>query len=239
MLTPRLKKIAEQAVPGLVCADIGTDHGYLPVFLVQKGIIPAAVASDLRSGPLERAAQSVRSAGLTDRIRTVLAPGLEGLIPGEAGQCVIAGMGGQMIIGILGNSPETAGQMKRLILQPQNNERELRIWLSENGYRIIRELTAIEDKRFYSIIVAEPGKTRKLTAFEQKTGCREARAAEPEYQSYLKMLIEKNVRILESSRGGNSEAAADRARETELYLEELKEELETITTEEMRECKKQ
>lgn len=229
MLPPRLNKISEQAVPGLICADVGTDHGYLPVFLVREGIVPSAVASDIRRGPLESAKTAVKAAGLSDRIRTVLAPGLTGIRPGEAGQCVIAGMGGLMIMGILEESPERAREMKRLILQPQNNEAELRKWLVSNGFTIERELTAAENGRYYSIIVCSPGESAPLSVFEYHTGRRGVRETGPEYEGYLTELLEKSrLRLASIERSGKSDAARLRAGETTQFIAELAAELDRL-----------
>ena len=100
-LSKRLETVASFVPKGSNIADIGTDHGYVPIYLVREGQAEHAVAMDVRKGPLERARAHVAEAGLGSRIDVRLSDGLAGLKPGEADCVVIAGMGGELIIHIL------------------------------------------------------------------------------------------------------------------------------------------
>ena len=116
MLDERLKTVAALVRPGSRVADIGTDHGYLPVYLVKEGICPRAIAADLRSGPLESARRHVTAAGLSDRIDLRLGDGLTPIEPQEVDDMIIAGMGGETIAGILAAADWVRQPRLRLIL---------------------------------------------------------------------------------------------------------------------------
>ena len=148
-LPARLQQVAEM-VPKCRCLfDIGTDHGYLPIWLVQNNRCQNAVAADLRPEPLERAARHVRDLGLSDRIEACLTNGLAGLFIGAEDVVVIAGLGGNEIMDILGaGSPDC----QAIILQPMKSAPELRLWLFDNGYAIIGESLSCDRGRYYPII---------------------------------------------------------------------------------------
>lgn len=137
-LSPRLRLLAGWVRPGARIADVGTDHAYLPVWLVLHGCVASAIASDLREGPLARARETGRiygAAGVDFR----LCGGLSGIQPDEADTVIIAGMGGENIAAILAAAPWTADGGHTLLLQPQTRAEDLRRFLSEHGYRIVRE----------------------------------------------------------------------------------------------------
>ena len=131
-LTPRLRLLADWVPPGARLADVGTDHAYLPVWLVQNGVCPAAIAADLRPGPLEAARRHVAAAGLEDRISLRLGDGLAPVFPGEADDIVIAGMGGETIAAILSAADWLADARLRLVLQPMSRAEETRRGLLKN-----------------------------------------------------------------------------------------------------------
>ena len=154
-LKPRLRMAAELVRDGVRIADIGTDHAYLPAALILEGRITGAVAADLRKGPLENAAQTVRANGLTDRISLRLSDGLANVSAGEADDIVIAGMGGILIAEILGACPFLKDGSKRYILQPQSHSEELRAFLWSSGFRIFGESACFEDEKVYIAFCAE------------------------------------------------------------------------------------
>ena len=137
-LTPRLGAIAQQVPLGARLADVGTDHGYLPVWLLLNGRIKGAVAADLRKGPLERARETAQLYGQSVAISFRLCDGLTDIISDEVDTVVIAGMGGETIIDILKAAPWTR-QEKLLLLQPMTGIPNLRRWLQNNGYAILDE----------------------------------------------------------------------------------------------------
>ena len=155
-ISKRLRAVADMVPPGTRLADVGTDHGYVPIFLVQNDRILSAVAMDINRGPLERARLHIRQYNLEGRVETRLSDGLEKLLPGEADVILIAGMGGMLTVRILENGWETAKSAGALILQPQSDIREVRLFLKKNGYRIEEENMVEEDGKFYPMMRAVP-----------------------------------------------------------------------------------
>lgn len=155
-LPPRLRLIAGLVPEGRAMADVGTDHGLLPIALVGSGRSPRAIATDLNEGPLRSAREQIRSAGLESRIETRRGDGLSALSPGEAPVIVIAGMGGATAAGILERGRQVAAASERLILQPMNAGGRLRRWLVSNGFRLIDEEIVRDSHRLYVIIVSGP-----------------------------------------------------------------------------------
>ena len=154
-LTPRLLAVGEMVPPGARAADVGTDHGYLPVWLRQKGICNSVIASDIAPGPLDAARASARRYGV-DGIDFRLCPGLSGIRPQEADAVVIAGMSGETMVSILENAGwDWTG--KRLILQPMTKRAELLTWLYGHGLHIREEKPVSERNRLYWVFLAEAG----------------------------------------------------------------------------------
>lgn len=153
-LTARLELVASFVRKGARVADIGTDHAYVPVFLVNSGISPSAVASDVRPGPLERAKLTARQYEAQDKIIFTLSNGLDGIDPSQAEDIVIAGMGGELIAEIISRCKWLKDAQKHLILQPMTAQEELRKFLCENGFRIEKEAVAAEknDRKLYVVM---------------------------------------------------------------------------------------
>ena len=154
-LKPRLQMAADMVREGSRIADIGTDHAYLPAALILGGRIPSAVAADLRKGPLENAEATVRTYGIADRVQLRLSDGLKLVLPEEADDIVIAGMGGILIAEILEAAPWVKDKKKRLILQPQSHSEDVRRYLFRNGFEIIEEQACFEDSKVYICMCAE------------------------------------------------------------------------------------
>ena len=148
-LSPRLLAAASLIRGGGIVADIGTDHGYLPIYLIQQGKIPGAIAADIGKQPLENAAKSVYQYGLTDKIELRLSDGLVAFSPDDASEFVIAGMGGTLIAQILGNSQWIKDSRYHFVFQPQSRAEELREYLYNNGFEIGREIVCCEGRRYY------------------------------------------------------------------------------------------
>ena len=153
-LDKRLQAVASFVRPGSRVADIGTDHAYLPVWLVRQGICPAAIASDLNAGPLRTARGTVETAGLADRIALRLGNGLDTVHPGEVEDIVIAGMGGETIASILDAAPWVKDSGLRVILQPMTRAEDLRRWLLYNGFTVDRERYIQDGRRRYIVLLA-------------------------------------------------------------------------------------
>ena len=155
-LSDRLKAAADMVTPGNRLADIGTDHAYLPIWLVREGRCPTAIAADLRQGPLLAAHAHVCEAGLGGRIYLRLSDGLKEIAPGEADTITITGMGGPLICRILADGRAVARSAKELILSPQSDVPEVRRFLLGHGFIITDETMVREDGKYYVIIKAEP-----------------------------------------------------------------------------------
>lgn len=153
-LDRRLQCAARQVRMGSRLADIGTDHALLPVALVRSGVCPYAVASDIRTDPAELARRAVEEAQLADRIEVRLGPGLSVLQPEEADDLVIAGMGGETIVSILGEAPWIRSSHFRLILQPMSRPEVLRRWLHRAGFLLEAEPAVEDGGHLYSILRA-------------------------------------------------------------------------------------
>ena len=154
-LTDRLLKIADLVTKGKKIADIGTDHGYIPVYLLNKGHVDFAILADVNKGPLENARSEVRHNNLTDKVDLRLGSGIEVLNENEVDEVIIAGMGGILISELLEAKKSVAHNLDKLILQPMQAQDELRKYLLNNGYEILDEVLVKEDFRIYEIIVAK------------------------------------------------------------------------------------
>ena len=154
-LTDRLLKIADLVTKGKKIADIGTDHGYIPVYLLNKGHVDFAILADVNKGPLENARSEVRHNNLTDKVDLRLGSGIEVLNENEVDEVIIAGMGGILISELLEDKKSVAHNLDKLILQPMQAQDELRKYLLNNGYEILDEVLVKEDFRIYEIIVAK------------------------------------------------------------------------------------
>lgn len=153
-LSKRLKLVASFVEPGALVADVGTDHGYVPIWLVQEGVAAGGIAMDVNQGPLERAKAHIAACGLSGRIQVRLGDGLSALSGEEADTVIIAGMGGPLIVRILTEGLETARRMKRLILSPQSEIWSVRAFLERNGFVIEDEAMTEEDGKYYTVICA-------------------------------------------------------------------------------------
>ena len=151
-LSERLELVLSFVEPGESAADVGTDHGHVPVELVRRAIVKKAVAMDVRKGPLSRATENIALAGLADKIETRLSDGVAKLQPGEADSVVIAGMGGELIIKILENGRHMWDSVKQWVLSPQSEIFKVRRWLFENGFVIRKEDMVLEDGKFYTVM---------------------------------------------------------------------------------------
>jgi len=154
-LSPRLRRIADYVRPGEIVIDVGTDHAYIPIYLLQNNISERAYASDLRAGPLENARRDAVSGGVADRLTLFCCDGLSACDPDSVDTVIVAGMGGETIQGILSAAPWSRG--KRCILQPQTMFHELRQFLAASGRRISDASLAYDTGRIYLIWLVEQG----------------------------------------------------------------------------------
>ena len=199
-LQPRLQCLADCAGRCRCLADVGTDHGYLPVWLLQNGRTERAVASDINAEPLAHARRTAERYGVSDKMDFRLCAGLAGYAPGEADVLVMAGMGGETIRDILASAPWVKGSDARLLLQPMTRSELLRPWLAENGYGIRYERLVMDKGTIYTVIEAAAGAGRPLTAAE--CWCGVGLEHDPLYGAYAS----DRVRKLERAAGGLRQA---------------------------------
>ncbi len=232
MLSQRLQAVADLVGETGVVADVGTDHGYIPVFLVSSGKAKRAIAMDVNEGPLARAKEHIRQSGLQAQIEARLSDGLAALQPKEAQAIVIAGMGGALMARILADGRKVARTAKRLVLQPQSELYFFRRFLLEEGYRIVEEDMVYEDGKFYSMMAVEtvsPGmqvNMGEMTDMELAYGPLLLAGSHPVLKQYLLRQREQKQKILENLRKNARQDASERKMQLTKELAEIEEILE-------------
>ena len=151
-LSLRLSAIADMVTTGNRLVDVGCDHGYLPVYLIQQKKIPSAIAMDVRKGPLSRAKEHIRQYGLEEYIQTRLSDGLENLKAGEGDTLVIAGMGGPLMERILTDGQSVRDSFSEMIWQPQSAIPHFRRFIQSQGFQIVEEKMVEEEGKFYPMM---------------------------------------------------------------------------------------
>lgn len=240
-ISKRLEAVADMVTSGCRLVDVGTDHGYIPIFLTEAGRIPGAIAGDVNRGPLQKAVEHIREYGLEDRIETRLSDGLLAMQPGEADSIIIAGMGGPLTVRILKEGKTVADAVKELILQPQSDIKQVRKYLEDEGWQIVREEMVMEEGKYYPMMRAvqtdsyqtEPSGTEKTAESERlEMECAAAKETSRKMSDaqlrYGPLLIERrhpvlkefllrerslNERILEALDGQSKEGSLERRRE--------------------------
>lgn len=228
-LSYRLRTVASLVAKGSCMADIGTDHGYIPIYLAKEGIIKKALAMDVRKGPLKRAEEHIREYGLEDIIEIRLSDGMKELKAGEADTVVIAGMGGELIIRILTEGRHMWPFVKKWILSPQSDIYKVRAFLRENGFLTEKETMVMEEGKYYTIMSVE--------AWDERSAQKEGKevydyygeylihTGNPVLAGYLEREKEQKEVLLNSlgADGTMTEKAAARKKELEQELNRIKE----------------
>lgn len=153
-LDSRLSAVASLVRRNTKFADIGTDHAYLPAFLIQNGIIDNAIAADLRKGPLENARETAEAYNLTEKIELRLSDGLDNFTECEVNEIAVAGMGGLLIAQFVERTKWLKNKDIHLILQPMTHAEELRETLYNNGFIIDKEIATTDKGKLYIVISA-------------------------------------------------------------------------------------
>ena len=170
MISKRLELVASFVPQGAILLDVGSDHAYLPIELVERGQIKSAIAGEVVEGPYQSAVKNVEAHSLEEKIQVRLANGLAAFEEEDQVSVItIAGMGGRLIARILEEGLDKLANVERLILQPNNREDDLRIWLQDNGFQIVAESILEEAGKFYEILVVEAGQM-KLSASDVRFG---------------------------------------------------------------------
>lgn len=225
-ISDRLICCASMIPPGARVADIGTDHGYLGIYLLRNGISPHVLAADLREQPLEKAKANAALFGVSDRMEFVLSDGLREISPDAADTVVCAGMGGDLIALILTACEWIKDKNYTLILQPQSGGQDLRRWLGENGFSMEAE-TLVQDGGFlYTVMRVRYGAGMALTPGQQYVSPRLLESGGELLPAYLDRIctaLRKTVAGLQRAAEPDSEKLR--------YYEQARDEVE-----EMREC---
>ena len=227
-LSQRLSSVASMVTAGNCLADVGTDHGYVPIYLYERQMIPRAIAMDINKGPLERARLHIAEYGYQNAIETRLSDGMAALKPGEVDSVVIAGMGGPLMVKILSAYPEVTASLKELILQPQSEISEVRVWLYEQGYEIVEEHMVFEDGKYYPMFKAVKNpNVDKLTDLEYKYGKLSVLKEKDVLKAFIVRELANKQSILEKLNAESTDKSKDRA----VQIKELIAELEAMQNE--------
>ena len=202
----RLLSVAELVRGGAVFADVGTDHAYLPLFLLKNGKIERAICSDINVGPLENARANAKEYGLTDKISFVLTDGAVALSGLGITDMAICGMGGELIADIIEAAPFIKNERVHLILQPMTKQEHLRKYLLKNGFEITGEVYSAEGKRSYITLEAEYTGTATPISCERILGCAVYECAEAQ-EAYLTSKLNSMKRELMGKRASGEDTA--------------------------------
>nr|WP_224789814.1 tRNA (adenine(22)-N(1))-methyltransferase TrmK [Pseudomonas fluorescens] len=218
-LSMRLECVAAQVPAGARLADIGSDHGYLPVALMRRGAIVSAVAGEVALTPFGAAERTVRENELEERISVRLANGLEAIEPADGITAVsICGMGGETIRDILESGKTRLRGVERLILQPNGGEQPLRQWLMNNGYRIVCEQLLRENRFDYEIIVAERASAVVYTAQELYFGPIQMQARSPAFLAKWQCMLTQKQKTLTNFARARHAVPEDKVRDVARHV---------------------
>ena len=196
----RLSLLTEKIPDGTGVVDVGTDHGYIPIYLASNGYSGNILASDINIGPLNSCIKNAEEAGVDEKISFILCNGLEKCPPTAVDTILIAGMGGDTICGILDRDEWIMDSSYLLILQPMTKAEILRYWLANNGFEIISEELCEDSGKVYQIITSRFGGHTELNDAELFTGKYKLIHNSPLFQKRLKKLIsntEKSISGME------------------------------------------
>ena len=198
-LSQRLERVAANVPTGARLADIGSDHGYLPVALMRRGLITVAVAGEVATTPFHAAQRTVRDNGLEHKITVRLADGLAAIEAHDGITAIsVCGMGGETIRDILESGKRHLSGQERLILQPNGGEQPLRQWLMDNGYSILSEELLRENRFYYEIIVAERAEAVVYTAEQLYFGPLQMQARSPVFIAKWQRMLRQKHKTLAS-----------------------------------------
>lgn len=203
MISNRLKSVAGMVTKGYTVADIGTDHGYVPIYLIKHDISPKVYAMDINSGPLKIARANVENEGFEDRIIIKQANGMKALEPGRAESVIISGMGGELIVQILKES-KVNDMVKEFILSPHKNPEVLRKYLIDNNYKITEEIMLKDSGKYYTIMKAVHGTENTYEMIELLYGRKLIEERNRTLREYLEIEEKKFSKIYNEMRNNGS-----------------------------------
>ena len=220
LLSERMRRTAALVTRGNRTADVGCDHAYTSIYLVQHGIAPHVIAMDINAGPLARAKENVARFGMEKQIELRQSDGLAALDPSEAETVLIAGMGGPLAERILSAFPRTLAAAKELVLQPQSEIAKVRRFLHHAGFCITAEDMVSEDGKYYVMLRAEHGTEEPWTEEEYLYGKHMAANAVPVLRGFLEEERTKTEALLRELASADTVKSAKRREELLLRLEQ-------------------
>ncbi len=213
-LSRRLYAVASLVTEGASVADVGTDHGYIPIYLMQKNIASKVIALDINGGPLKRARMHIIGYNLKGQIETRLSDGLSAVRPGEVDTMIAAGMGGGLVIKILEEGQEVVKSLKACILQPQSEVWRVRRYLLDHNMNIIDEDMVEEDGKYYPMMRVVHGESPRYAECEYIFGKRLLEKKNPVLEKFLHRELDIREGIFkELSHHVGSEGARERMQE--------------------------
>ncbi|WP_283695368.1 tRNA (adenine(22)-N(1))-methyltransferase [Clostridium perfringens] len=224
-LSKRLKRIAEHVDKCESVADIGTDHGYIPIYLVKEGICKKAIASDINKGPIEKAKVNVAFEGVSNKVKCLLGPGLNPLKLGEVNGVILAGMGGNLTRDILLADMDKVKKYDFIILQPAQNPEVLREFLYKNDYEIIDEDLIKDEGRFYELFKVKYNENSEKLVFEDELEYEVSPLLREKNHPLFKEFIEEKINRCETILSfikEDTEAAKKRKSDLEEKINKLK-----------------
>lgn len=220
-ISDRLIKVAQMITPDRRVADIGTDHGYVPIYLMQHGLAKHVIAMDVKEGPLAKARENIRLCGLEDVIEVRLSDGFEKLQSGEVESVCISGMGGELMKKLLLNGRHVTESIEEFVLSPHSEISLVRAYMHEMGHMIIEEEMLKDDGKFYTILKTARGSEPVYTALENRYGRQLLKKREPVFMAFLEERRRKQKLILENLKRNGSLASAKRHVQIEREIEEI------------------
>lgn len=217
-LTPRLKIIADSIQDYESVADIGSDHAYLPIYLVKSGRVKSAIVTDVNSGPVEISKKRIKIHGVEAKVRVRQGYGLEVIKPGETEVIVIAGMGGILIKDILDRNVEVAQSAKLLILQPMRDSDKIRQWLFEQSFEIIDEELVKDQDKIYEVIWTRPVREKRDTKGQMLVGDKIIEKKHPLAAEYINKKISELEKVMAGLEGMETKKCRERTEECTTLL---------------------
>ena len=221
-LSKRMETVALMVTKGNKIADIGTDHGYVPISLVERGIAKSAIAMDVRKGPLSKATQNIKERNLGEKIETRLSNGLEKLREGEVETVIIAGMGGDLVAKILQEGAFILPSIEELVVQPQSEIYKVRQKLHELNWKIVEEKMLIEEGKYYTVIKAVGGQDHYEKEWEYLYGKQLLESQDPILEQWLLKEKKTSEELLDRLENVDSPSGLERKKELLHKVENLK-----------------
>ncbi len=212
---------------GNTVADIGTDHAYLPAYLVLNGISPKALACDVRKGPLDNAKKTVEQYGIGDKITLRLSDGFDEIEPSEAQDFVMCGMGGTLMEELVSRTEWLKDTTKRIIVQPQSHAEDIRRYFAQNGFKILFEDACIDSGKIYCAMAAEyTGKITERKISYIYTG-ELPKCNKPEAKLYLENVLSRLKTKLQAENIHGNPENAEQLNKLTSEMEEIINEMQT------------